>query len=89
MRECQRQKSDGTERRNHQAYGHNTPAIVTVGNRSRNKDQKKGRQKLEKTDQAEIKGIAGHFIHLPPNRNTDDLYGKGRKKPGAEETSIG
>lgn len=57
MRECQRQKSDGTERRNHQAYGHNTPAIVTVGNRSRNKDQKKGRQKLEKTDQAEIKAL--------------------------------
>lgn len=53
--------------------------IVPVGDRSRDKDQKQRRQKLKKTDQAEIKGVACHLIHLPANGNADDLDGEGRK----------
>ncbi|MOA10471.1 hypothetical protein D3C78_1303600 [compost metagenome] len=88
---CQRktQKSHSTQRRDQKTYGHDTPAIMPVGDRSRNKDQKQRRQKLEETDQAEIKGVAGNLIHLPADRDADDLNGKGREKPSAEKTAIG
>lgn len=89
MRQRETEKHRSTERRDQQTYGHDAPAIVPVGNRSRDKDQKQRRQKLEKTDQAEIKGVACHLIHLPADGNADDLDGEGRKKTGAEETAIG
>ena len=89
MRQRKTQKSGSAQRRNQQAYGHDAPTIVPVGDRSGDENQKQRRQKLEKTDQAEIKGVAGHLIHLPADRDADDLDGEGRKKPGAEKAAIG
>lgn len=88
---CQRQakQSRRATGRDQKAYGHNALTIVPVRHRSSDKDQKQRWQKLEKTDQAEIKGIAGDLIHLPAHGNADDLDCEGRKKPGAEKTAIG
>lgn len=65
MRQRQTKQGGGAASRDHKANGHDTPAIVSIGNCSGNEDQKQRRQKLKKPDQTEIKGVTGHLVHLP------------------------
>jgi len=68
---------------------HDRPAIVAIGDRAGDKDQQQRRQELNKTDQSEIERAARLVIHLPADRNRQDLRGKGAEEAGEEEAQIG
>ncbi|GEM_PF-6314959 len=67
MGERQTEQSSSAHGSNDKTNRHDEPAIVPVGNRTGNEDQKQRWQKLKKTDQTEVKGISRHLIHLPAN----------------------